>query len=234
MDASNLVYLASFYLVFLLSTTLHEASHAWAALRGGDPTAYLGGQASLDPRPHIRREPFGMVLLPLISLVLMGWPFGYASAPFDPRWAARFPHRAARMALAGPLANLALMILAAVLIRVGTHSGIFVAPDAVGFAHLTESAGGGPMVTVALLLSLTLSMNLLLFLFNLLPVPPLDGSAAVGLLFDENTARRVQNFLRQPMFAMVGLLLAWRVFGSLFGPVFVFVVNLLYPGTSYG
>ena len=53
------------YVVLLLSLTVHEAAHAWAALRGGDPTAYLGGQVSLDPRPHIRREPFGMVFAPL-------------------------------------------------------------------------------------------------------------------------------------------------------------------------
>jgi hypothetical protein len=52
----------AYFAVFLFSTTLHEAAHAWAALRGGDPTAYHGGQVSLDPMPHIRREPFGMVL----------------------------------------------------------------------------------------------------------------------------------------------------------------------------
>ena len=88
---SGLVY----YVVFLFSTTLHEAAHAWAAIRGGDPTAYHGGQVSLDPRAHIRREPFGMVGLPLISVVLSGWPFGFASAPCDPRWAMRYPKRAA-------------------------------------------------------------------------------------------------------------------------------------------
>ena len=61
------------YLVFLFSTVLHEAAHAWSAMRGGDLTAYHGGQVSLDPRPHIRREPFGMVLLPLLSLAASGW-----------------------------------------------------------------------------------------------------------------------------------------------------------------
>ena len=88
---SGLIY----YVVFLFSTTLHEAAHAWAAFRGGDPTAYHGGQVSLDPRAHMRREPFGMVALPLISIVLSGWPFGFASAPYDRRWAMRHPKRAA-------------------------------------------------------------------------------------------------------------------------------------------
>jgi hypothetical protein len=59
--------------VFLFSTTLHEAAHAWAAKLGGDLTAYHGGRVTLDPRPHIRREPFGMVVLPLLSVVTSGW-----------------------------------------------------------------------------------------------------------------------------------------------------------------
>src|SRR6478735_1861247 len=57
----------TYFVVFLFSTTLHEAAHAWAALRGGNLTAYKGGQVTLDPRPHIKREPFGMVVLPLVS-----------------------------------------------------------------------------------------------------------------------------------------------------------------------
>ena len=75
------------YVAFVFSATCHEASHAWAAKRGGDLTAYAAGQVSLDPFPHIRREPFGMVILPLIGLFLIGWPLGFASAPYDPHWA---------------------------------------------------------------------------------------------------------------------------------------------------
>ena len=67
--ADGLIY----YAVFLFSTTLHEAAHAWAALRGGDPTAYHGGQVTLDPLPHIRREPVGMVVLPILSVIVSGW-----------------------------------------------------------------------------------------------------------------------------------------------------------------
>ena len=62
-----------YYVVFLFSTTFHEAAHAWAAMRGGDLTAYHGGQVSLDPRPHIRREPFGMLILPLVTTLTSGW-----------------------------------------------------------------------------------------------------------------------------------------------------------------
>ena len=117
----------AYYVAFLFSTTLHEASHAWAALRGGDPTAYHGGQVSLDPWPHIRREPIGMVLLPLLSVFASGWPIGFASAPFDPSWAMRYPRRAAWMALAGPAANFSLVLLAAAGILFGLHTGVFAA-----------------------------------------------------------------------------------------------------------
>ena len=60
----ELAYAIGWVIVFILSATFHEAAHAWAAKRGGDLTAYHGGQVSLDPIPHMRREPFGMVVLP--------------------------------------------------------------------------------------------------------------------------------------------------------------------------
>src|SRR5258707_7583830 len=91
----------AYYVVFLFSTTLHEAAHAWAAKLGGDLTAYHGGQVTLDPRPHIKREPIGMLVLPLLSSLASGWPFGFASAPFDPAWALKHPKRAAWIGLAG-------------------------------------------------------------------------------------------------------------------------------------
>ena len=72
-----------------------------AAYRGGDPTAYHGGQVSLSPVPHIRREPIGMLVVPLLTALSQGWAIGWASTPYDPRWAARYPKREALMAAAG-------------------------------------------------------------------------------------------------------------------------------------
>ena len=60
----------AFYVVFVFSVTVHEASHALAAKLGGDLTAYHGGQVSIDPVPHMRREPFGMVILPILSVAI--------------------------------------------------------------------------------------------------------------------------------------------------------------------
>ncbi len=229
--AQGLVY----YIVFLVSTTAHEAAHAWAALRGGDRTAYHGGQVSLNPVPHIRREPFGMVILPLLSVALSGWPFGFASAPYDRRWAERYPRRAAWMALAGPAANLLLVLAALAGIRAGAAAGVFAPPAGVEFGHLAESVAGGGWAVVATLLGVVLSLNLMLAALNLLPFPPLDGSAAVPLLLDADTTRRYQAFVwGNPALGWVGILVAWQVFAYVFNPVFGFVVNLLYPGVTYG
>ena len=94
------------FAAFLFSTTVHEAMHAGVAFRGGDATAYLGGQVSLSPLPHIRREPIGMLVVPLVTAFTLGWSVGWASTPYDPMWAARHPRRAAAMAAAGPAGNL--------------------------------------------------------------------------------------------------------------------------------
>src|SRR3954454_17339271 len=105
MDEQTLATGFLWFVAFLFSTTLHEAAHAWAALRGGDPTAYHGGQVSVSPIPHIRREPIGMVVVPLLTTLTQGWALGWASTPIDARWAERHPRRAALMSAAGPAAN---------------------------------------------------------------------------------------------------------------------------------
>src|SRR2546426_581765 len=102
MDERALVNGLLWFIAFLFSTTVHEAMHAFVAYRGGDPTAYLGGQVSLSPLPHIRREPIGMLVVPLLTAFTNGWALGWASTPYDPLWAARHPRRAASMAAAGP------------------------------------------------------------------------------------------------------------------------------------
>src|ERR1700738_4309900 len=89
------------YIVFLFSTTCHEASHALAAKIGGDLTAFEGGQVTLNPVPHIQRSPFGMVVVPIVSFLLGGWMIGWASAPYDPNWQRQYPRRSALMGLAG-------------------------------------------------------------------------------------------------------------------------------------
>ncbi len=235
MNRSDLLLGLVYYAVFLGATTLHEAAHAWAALKGGDKTAYEGGQVSLDPLPHIRREPFGMVVLPLLSLVLMGWPFGFASAPYSVAWARRFPKRAAWMALAGPAANLLLVVVAVAAIRIGVTTGVFHAPESVTFGSVVAASTPGPWTSVATLLSVLFSLNILLAVFNLFPFPPLDGSAVIPLFLDAERTRRYQDFLwGNPALGWVGILIAWQLFGYVFDPVWLGTINLMYPGVAYG
>ena len=228
--ASAFVY----YLVFLYSTTVHEAAHAWAAKLGGDLTAYHGGQVSLDPRPHIKREPVGMVVLPIVSALLSGWPMGFASAPYDPQWALRHPRRAAWMALAGPGANILLVLIAGIAIRVGIMAGVFHAPESVNFDRIVAGVESGLWPAVAFFLSVTFALNLVLAALNLLPIPPLDGSSAVPLFMSASATRRYQEFMmRNAGLGLIGIFVAWQVFDKVFQPVFLLAVNLLYPGLRY-
>ncbi|HUI41907.1 MAG TPA: site-2 protease family protein [Terriglobia bacterium] len=223
------------YVAFLLSLACHEGAHALAAKLGGDPTAFLAGSMTLNPVPHIRREPFGTVVVPILSYLAAGWMIGWASAPYDPAWRRQYPRRAAWMALAGPAANLALALAAALAIRSGMALGTFVSPAQVSFTHVTTVPPGGSAMAGAAadLLSILFSLNLLLATFNLLPVPPLDGNAAIGLLLPEGISRRLADASRNRTLALVGLLIAWKVFDLFFRPVFITALGLLYPGAGY-
>ena len=200
-----------YYVVFLFSTTCHEAAHALVAKWGGDNTAELGGQVSLNPIPHIRRSPYGMVVFPLLSFFLLnGGMIGFASAPYDPYWARRHPHRSAFMALAGPATNFLLMLLGAFALRAAI------------VLHLIESGGFATELLFALF-----SLNLLLGVFNLLPVPPLDGSSVVMLLMNEDRARSYLDWIRTGSFAVPGILVGLILFRYIFPPVRSFVQALL-------
>lgn len=228
MDFDQFAFGLLWYVVFLLSTTCHEASHAFASHRGGDRTAYEGGQVSLNPVPHIRREPFGMVLVPLLTFATAGWMMGWASAPYNRSWADRYPRRAAAMALAGPAANLVLAILAGILIRVGLAAGVFAPPKFLRFSQVTLGTEGFPEAA-AVILSIMLSLNVLLCAFNLLPVPPLDGWAALGLVLPEAGARKLSEFSQRfGMLSILGLILAWQLFDFVYVPLFRFAVRAVY------
>jgi len=221
------------YIAFLFSTTFHEAAHAFASMRLGDRTAYYGGQVSLDPIPHIRRSVFGMVVFPILSFLLGGWMVGWASTPYNPRWAYTYPKRSAVMSLAGPTANFILMVLAALFIHLGIRTGIFVVPERMSFPLVTQPVHGGLVAILALFISILFTLNLILLVFNLIPLPPLDGSGVVPLLLGEDKARAYMDFISNPVFMIFGLFLAWKIFAFLFSPLYLLAINLLYPGHNY-
>jgi Zn-dependent protease len=221
------------YIVFLLSTTFHEAAHAFTAHKMGDSTAYNNGQVSLNPIPHIKREPFGTVIVPLISFAAGGWMIGWASTPYNAQWAHDYPKKAAAMAAAGPISNFILIILSAIIIHLGISLGYFYQPDTIIISGIVAGANSEMLEIVAKIVSVMFSLNLILFVFNLLPFPPLDGSAVPPMYLSEELGRKYLAFVRKPAFALVGLFVAWNLFDLLYFKVHLIVINLLYPGSNY-
>lgn len=200
------------FIVFLISVTMHEASHAWVAMIGGDKTAYYGGQVTLNPIPHIRREPFGMIVLPLLSLYMSqgAYCFGYAHVPISVAWAQRNPGKAALMSAAGPLAN---VVLAAIAFGV------------LWFVH----PFGGTEIAIRHIAVTFLFLNLILAIFNLIPLPPLDGAGVVKGLFQP--ARAFMELLeRVPYIFIVTFVIANKLVPYVISPAFQAVNGLLpYP-----
>lgn len=235
MDPEILVVAFCTYLVFLFSTVCHEAAHALAAKLGGDLTAYHGGQVSLNPVPHIRREPFGLGLYPLLTLFLTGGTgiIGFASAPYDPYWAMRNPRKAAWMAMAGPAANYVLALLAAIMLKLGLVAGLFRLADENSFGRyhqILQAANADSFAApIALALSLFFYLNLMLGTFNLMPIPPLDGfsiflfflpAAGVQKFFEFRASIGAYSFLAIFLFSRY-------FFWDFFYPIFYFCARLV-------
>lgn len=217
------------YVAFLFSTVCHEAAHALVARWGGDSTAYVGGQVSLDPIPHIRREPFGLVVVPILSLVTSGGMIGWGSAPFDPYWQIRYPRRAALMALAGPVTNFIIALVAALMIRGGLAWDIFQLGGSSPYQFVTGETS--PFIDgVGSFLSIVFILNVILGVFNLLPMPPLDGYSVLGLVLPEDVTLKLIEFARAPGFSILGFLLAWQLFPPIARFVLPRMVELLFWG----
>jgi Zn-dependent protease len=159
---------------------------------------------------------------------------GWASAPFDPSWQRRYPRRSAWMALAGPAANFTLMLAAGIAIRVGMAVGYLELPHFINYTNVTASAHSSDPTFGATALSILFVLNLLLGTFNLLPVPPLDGHAAIMLFMGEDAAHSYLDWVHQSGYAMLGLVVAWYAFDRMFDLIFTVALSLLYPGIHYG
>jgi len=169
--------------VLLFSLVFHEFGHAWVALRCGDPTARDLGRVTLNPAAHA--DPIGTVLFPLLQIFagvpLIGWA---KPVPFNRR-NLRHPRRDdILIAVAGPGFNVVLALVAAVLWRL--NETVFGGVDA-GFGATLYAFG-------RTVLPIFLQINVLLALFNMIPMPPLDGSYVVANLLPEPLSIRFQNF----------------------------------------
>lgn len=221
------------YVVFLFSTTVHEAAHAWSAHKMGDSTAYIEGQVTLNPIPHIKREPIGTIVVPIISFLIGGWMIGWASTPYNINWAHEYPRKSAAMSVAGPISNFILLFISALTINIGIWLGYFYSPETVNISTIVASNNPGIFAIFAKILSIFFSLNLILFIFNLIPIPPLDGSGILPLYLSEEKGRKYMHFINNPAFAIIGILIAWKIFDIIHWKLFLVFINLLYPGSNY-
>jgi Zn-dependent protease len=187
--------LALEFALLLPALVLHEVAHGWMAYRLGDPTAKLAGRLNLDPRKHI--DPWGTILMPLLLLFVSNgtFAFGYAKpVPFDPRYFKDYKTGMLLTGIAGPAANLLMALAGAGLFR-----GLYLLADVVTVPGI-----------VLQMAYLFVYMNVLLMFFNLLPIPPMDGSRVVQRFLSGRAAELYAGLERYGFVIIVVLLLVGR------------------------
>ena len=196
MEELNLIQKIAIYaLPVLLAITLHEAAHAYAAKRFGDATAYMMGRMTLNPLKHI--DPVGTVLLPLLSVVIGGFLFGWAKPVPVNFGALRNPRVGMRwVAAAGPAANLVMAIMWVLLLKL---------------AVVMDNDYSRPL---ALMSQAGIGINVVLMVLNLMPILPLDGGRIVESLLPRPLAYRFSRLEPYGMWILLAL-----VFTGLLSPI---------------
>lgn len=216
------------FVVFLFSLSFHEASHAWTSEKFGDDTGRHQGRITLNPIAHI--DPIGTIVFPLImmftSVPLLGWAKPVQTNPL--LW--RDKTRAnISVSAAGPISNFILMIVAFIVLKVMVEAGILgINPT---FRTIYDVIGPTPgqaafMQPLAMFLSVMLMLNLALGVFNLIPIPPLDGSH----VFEELLPYEMQQAyaqIRPYGFLLLILLIYVGALNYIFQPISIFILRLL-------
>jgi Zn-dependent protease len=205
-------------LVLLFSLSIHEAAHAWMADRRGDYTARYMGRVSLNPIAHI--DPIGTILFPLLNFLMNVPLIGWAKpVPVNPMRLKDPSRDHMYISVAGPAANLLTSIGSLILLLLMK----WVVPGArvavVDMAYTMNIAGNGSIITpIVGILILIMMTNLLLAIFNILPIPPLDGHWIVAGLLPPAAAESFQRFGRYGIFVLYGLMFL-GIFRILMTPV---------------
>jgi Zn-dependent protease len=200
------------FIVLLFSLTVHEMAHAWTADRLGDPTARLLGRVSLNPIVHA--DLIGTVVFPLVSMVSGAMLIGWAKpVPVNLRYL-RHPRRDYMLvAAAGPVSNLVLAVFAAILLAI-----VPVSPQTMGESNVS--------VPIATLLTRLVNLNVLLAVFNMLPIPPLDGGNVLAGLLPPNLAELL-NKVRPYGFVLLYALILSNGFSYIVIPPARFILSWL-------
>jgi Zn-dependent protease len=198
--------------VLLFSLTVHEMAHAWTADRFGDPTARLLGRVSMNPVVHA--DPIGTILFPLISMVsgapLLGWA---KPVPVNLRYLGHPRRDYMLVAAAGPASNLVLALSGALLLAL-----VPVSPQTLDEANVS--------VPIAAILSKLITLNVLLAVFNMIPIPPLDGGNVLAGLLPISLAD-VFNRIRPYGFLVLYALVLSGAFYYIVGPPYNFILSWL-------
>ena len=221
MDIANLVsHLIIYMVVLLLAISAHEAGHAWMSHKFGDDTAYMLGRVTLNPISHT--DPIGTLLIPIIAFILgsMGGALGSIPligwgkpTPVNPRNWTNYKLANVMVSIAGVLANLILLAIGFIAAKIMMTQGFQVA-DFFGYSK-------NP---VAILVGNMMLLNMSLFVFNLLPFPPLDGSKILST-FLPDSAQPILDLLEQFGFLILMFLIYIGVFRWIIRP---FLYALLY------
>jgi Zn-dependent protease len=183
--------------VILFAITVHEASHGWAALKMGDPTAYHMGRITLNPIRHI--DPIGTILLPAMLIIMGAPPFGWAKpVPVNPL-NLKDPRRDNLIiSIAGPASNIAVAFVGFIILKIilNLNPSLFYGG---GLANLIT-----PVIQI---LYLTILINVILAFFNLIPIPPLDGSGIVMGLISEEAAEKYEQIRPYGFFILILLMM---------------------------
>ena len=200
------------FIVLLFSLTVHEMAHAWTADRLGDPTARLLGRVSLNPLVHA--DPVGTVLFPLIAMVtgapLIGWA---KPVPVNVRQLRHHRRDYVLVAAAGPASNLVMAVTAGCLLAV-----LPISPQT-----LDEANVSAPLATF---LSQAMRLNVLLAVFNMIPIPPLDGGNVLAGLLPNHLAG-IFNQIRPYGFILLYALILTGGFDALVVPPYRFILSWL-------
>lgn len=194
MDQLHLLIALFEFVVLVFSLSLHEAAHAWTASRLGDPTARMMGRVTLNPIKHI--DLVGTIIIPLFMMFMPGYGqflIGWAKpTPVTPKNFKNITRDDILTTVAGPVSNILAAVVAVIalliLSKTSAQGGEIVHEMAMG-GGIDPALMSSMLLPLALLFHIGLTLNLILFVFNLLPLPPLDGSHVVRHMLPYNALR---------------------------------------------
>ena len=204
---------AIFYIIVLImSVVIHEVAHGYSAYLLGDKTAYFKGRLTLNPLKHL--DPFGSVILPLILILTnSGFVIGWAKpVPYNPNNLRKWKHSELVVAISGIVANLLMALLFSIIIRGAMYFGLPIISDSLALS---------PFYQITSIIVIT---NLVLAFFNLIPIPPLDGSKVLFSLLQARFFNFKVFLSRYGFFILIFFILfIWK----LVAPFIMFLFSLL-------